>query len=338
MYTAPRSTLARFLAPLLVMCGLLLAPLSDAKAQEGITEAPLVFYSAITATTPQIPFWAAVEKGWPGERGLDVQYWKNLDDLRGVILAGKGDIWLGHLEGFAQAAKRGAPITLIAVSGWKKFFFLTMDENVEDVPALAAQLAATKTALTVIPADGPSIGVLEKLADAGGPAFTLNLSAPQQAMLELMRGSISHMVAPEPIVTTLLEKKPGLRRLGSLEDVYAAQFGGPARLPLVGLAVRTALIKEEPEMIRALIESMVAESRRLAENPAAGIALLPEVVRNQVGLDLIEKSLPYDLILTVPANEAAEEVMEFLRMVTPQNAEGLPDSFLLSEDLFFGTL
>ena len=29
-------------------------------------------------------------------------------------MAGKGDIWIGNLDGFAQAARRGAPVTLIA--------------------------------------------------------------------------------------------------------------------------------------------------------------------------------------------------------------------------------
>ena len=49
-----------------------------------------------------MPLWQALARG---ELSFvpDIHYWKNLNDLRGILLAGKGDIWVGSVDVFAQA-------------------------------------------------------------------------------------------------------------------------------------------------------------------------------------------------------------------------------------------
>ena len=86
----------------------------------------LVFHTTGLATTPQIPFWAGVASGEiTALCNIRLNLWKDLDSLRAILLAGKGDLWLGHSEGFAQAALHDAPVTLLVVSGWRKFYFLS---------------------------------------------------------------------------------------------------------------------------------------------------------------------------------------------------------------------
>ena len=281
---------------------------------------PLIVYTAATATTPQIPFWAAVNEGWPKGRTLDVRYWKSLDDLRGVILAGKGDMWLGHLEGFAQAAAKGAPITLIAVTSWKKFSFLSSNPDVTDLDSLARTLNARGERLAVAPADSPALAVLEEITKRGGPAFAVARAAPQQLSLDLLRGTEHHALLPEPLVTILLAKKPGLRVIASLEEEFARRYGGPARLPLVGFAVRTALLKEDPALVRELALAMQAASERLQNDPKAAVAALPESVRKELGTEMLERSLARDLVLAEPAWAVREEVLRYLRMAAPEFA------------------
>ena len=292
-------------------------------------ETPLVLYTSVTATTPQVPLWAAIKNGWPQGRKLDVRPWKNFDDLRGVLLAGKGDIWLGNLEGFAQAAQRGAPVTLLAVTGWKKFHFLTTDATIDDLDSLARTLAQKKMTLAVAPADSPAIAVLQEIGKRGGPSFAINTFASQQLALDLLRGGIAHALLPEPLVSTLLAKKPELRRIASLEDEFAVRLGGPARLPMIGIAVNSRLIDQNPALIRSLALAMQEQAARLSDNPQAALDVLPNEVRAQASEDILLASLAHDLILALPAWEVRPELEAFLRMVAPQAERNLPPHFIM---------
>jgi NitT/TauT family transport system substrate-binding protein len=283
----------------------------------------LTLYTAVTATTPQIPLQAAVREGWPEGYSLKTEYWKNLDDLRGIMLAGKGDIWIGHLEGFAQAAKRGAPVTLIAVTGWKKFYFvassdLRLPESASSpVVGLAEALRQTGQALAVAPQDSPALGILEAAAQLGGPSFSIAAMPPQQLMLEMLRGARSCALLPEPLLSGLLAKKSGLRVVASLEEEAARLFGGPNRLPWVGIAVHSRLIEENPRLVADLVERMQRAATRLADDPEAGAAVLPSEVARAVGGDVLAASMERDLVMVVPAARARDEIVRFLRMVAP---------------------
>ena len=294
-----------------------------------------VLYTAVTATTPQIPLWAAINAGWPGHSALTVEYWKTLDDLRGVMLAGKGDIWVGHLEGFAQAALRGAPVTLLAVTGWKKFYFLGPKTSpATDMETLAAELRQANLPLALAPQDSPALAILENIKQRGGPNFAIAAMQPQQLMLETLRGARRYALLPEPLVSTLLAKQPQIRIVAGLEEEYARLHGGQARMPLVGVAVNTHFAEREPETVRRLLTAMQDQAVRLAASPEAAIAALPKTVRNSVGEETIRTSLPRDLICAVPATDAKEEIAAFLRMVLPQTDPARLDSLLEGPFLF----
>lgn len=297
-----------------------------------------VLYTALTATTPQIPLWGAINAGWAGgpERGgLTVEYWKTLDDLRGIMLAGKGDIWVGHLEGFAQAALKGAPVTLVAVTGWKKFYFVAPKAHpATGMEQLAAELRQTGQPLAVAPQDSPALAILENVRQRGGPGFAIAAMQPQQLMLEMLRGSRRYALLPEPLVSALLAKRPELRAAAGLEEEYSRLYGGQARMPLVGVAVNTHFAEREPETVRDLLAAMRDQADRLAAVPEEAIAALPENVRKSVGEDIIRASLPRDLILVIPAVSAKEEISAFLRMVLPKTDPARLDALLEGPFLF----
>lgn len=311
---------------------------SSCMAANDVPAKKIVLYTALTATTPQIPLWAAIRGGWPAGYDLDVRYWKNLDDLRGVMLAGKGDIWIGNLDGFAQAAKRGAPVTLIAVTGWKKFYFVTAGkEKITSFKALVDVLEKKGEALAVTPQDGPALGVLEAMSKKEKSVFTIAPMPPQQLMLEMLRGSRHYALIPEPLLSLLLAKKKDIRVVASLEEEYAQQFGGQARLPLAGIAVHTDFAKAHPEMIRKLLKAMQDALPSLRMQPEKAIAVLPQEVREMLGDDVLKLSLSRDLIHVEPAPKVRAQVAAFLKVVLPESQgarakdDGMPsDTFILS--------
>ncbi len=311
----------------------------------------LTVYTAMTATTPQIPLWAAAnghgraeKNGWNGGYALKTEYWKNLDDLRGVILAGKGDIWVGHLETLLQAARRGAPVTLIAVTGWKKFYFVSTKplpvagDGATPVAVLAALLAQSGKALAAAPQGSPALGILNAIERRGGPAFRVETMPPQQLMLAMLRGAYEAALIPEPLVSTLLAKKPDLHVAASLEDEYARRFGGPARLPWAGIAVHTRLAKEDPRFVQELVARMQSAAARLADpqasDPKTG-DFLPQAVRDAVGADVLAASLSRDIICVMPAAAVKDEVHAFLDTITPPGPEARGAAFSLPAGFIF---
>ncbi len=216
--------------------------------------------------------------GWGRDVGLEVRFWKDLDDLRGVILAGKGDIWVGHLDGFAQTARRGAPIALIAVTAWaEKFQFLTLDAEATSPAILSERMAALNETLAVTPQGSPALAILDAARTEGGPAFRALPMPPQQIGLGLARGAIRHLMVPDPLAA--------------------------------------ALIAERPDLIADLTARMSAWSERNRDDAAAIVAALPRTTRDEIGEGPLTASLRFDPLRTRDAASAREDIVRALAIL-----------------------
>lgn len=295
----------------------------------------LVFYTSSGATSAQAPFWAAVKTGWPDSRELETHYWKDLDDLRSTMLAAKGDVWIGHTDGFAQAAMRGAPVTLVAVTAWKKFYFLSADPAVTSLADLAQVLEQKNEQLVVAPPDSPAYAILNGLSQAGGPTFRVERKIPRQLMLEAMNGSVRHMLVPEPLVTTLLMKRPELKTIACLEEEYSKRAGGTGTLPIAGVAVRTGLLKEDPALVKSLVQTMVDWTSGLTPESSGNdiVAVLPKNTLDELGIETVQRSMQRDPVNAVPAWKARNELTAYFSLVYPDAVKNgaltLPATFIM---------
>lgn len=318
-------------------CTFCLVALGAALLAQGQRPAPaevvptLRFHTTGQATTPQMPFWAAVAHGrLPELAHLEVRHWKNLDDLRASLLAGQGDIWLGHLEGFAQAALRGAPVRLLAVTGWRKFSVLTTRADAWELTDLAGPDGVVHLAVT--PRESPAVAVLREVRRRGGPPVAFSLAEPRQLLRDAARGAVCDMVVPEPLTSVLLDKVPGLRVLAAVEDLYARAAGGDGTLPLAGLAASARLCAERPELVARLLQAMQDEAPALARDPDAAVAVLPAEFAAFIDPATVRRSLERDPIRVRPAAECREAVRAYLAMVLPESvgpdgASRLPEGF-----------
>jgi NitT/TauT family transport system substrate-binding protein len=291
-----------------------------AQAEPALPEVTL--YAAMNATTPQIPLWKMIRSDWPEGYALSVNYWKTLDDLRGIVLAGKGDIWVGHLEGFAQAARRGAPVTMAAITGWKKFYLVSQGGRNGSSPfaweEIAADLRRQALPLPVAPRESPAAGILESMARRGGPSFILAPMPTQQLMLEMLRGKQPYAVLPEPLVSALIAKDKNIRVLAGLEEEYARRFGGEHRLPWVGIAVHKDFAAKNPAFMLSFMQKLQQAAKDVAGNAQASVDALPEQVVSLLGREVLLDSLRRDMVLVVPAQEARREIEDFLRLTLPE--------------------
>lgn len=274
----------------------------------------LTFYTSGLATTPQLALWHAAKKGdLLTHCNLQVKIWKNLDDLRGTILAGKGDLWLGHTEGFVQAAQRGADLKLLAVTAWRKFYLVTTDPKAKTFKDWIGK------ELAFAPTGSPAVPILqETLKNLGSIAFKPG-EGRQIAML-LMKGEIKGAVVPEPLVSMLEKKVEGLYVGENVESLYGKAHHGEPRMPIAGLAIRGSLEKEHPGLTEAIMKSLEASGRALAGNPEAGIACLPESFQAFVKPGVVKASLKRDRIEVKRASQVKDELMRYLAVIMKSKA------------------
>ena len=265
------------------------------------------FYTAASATFPQMPLWSAIQAGrLESLVEPEIHIYKNLDDLQGVLLAGRGDLWLGSVEVFARARQRGAPLKLLVVSGWRKFYLLSRDPAVTGFESPAAR------SLVYGPPGSPAGALLSALMNKGLPRFELCAMEPRAMALMVLDGRLDTCLAPEPLVTELLHRVPDLRVVGNLSEIYGKISRCPGRLPLAGFAVHESFARRHPALVQRLSDILVEEGKRIAIQPEIGIRSLPADFRKHLSTDQLMNSCLREMILTLPATEVEQEIRAYL--------------------------
>jgi len=270
------------------------------------------------ATTPQLPIWAAVQDDTAGATfRLRTETWRQPTQLQAALLAGEGDFWLGHTEGFARARALGAPVVLVAVTGWRKMSVVSFDA------AVVTPADLLDRTLPYAPKGSPAVPLLRSLlgAEAERVAFE-PLDGKQIAML-LAQHKIDSALLPEPLVSTMLAKLPDLHLSFLLEDAYASRNQGRARIPWAGLAVNERLLQVYPERVAALVAAMHTAAGRLNVDLDAAVKVLPPEFADTVSPAAVRASLDRDLILVEDAAVVRDELRTYLELAAPEAfAEG----------------
>ncbi len=291
------------------------------------TQVPVLrLYTNPGTTTPQIPLWAAVRSGrLDGLCTLRTELWKTTDHLQGVLLAGDGDAWIGHVDGFARARHRGAPVVLVAVTGWRKFALVSTD------PALTGFADLARGRLPYAPFGCPSVDVLRAVMPEVAARITFEPNEPRQLALKLIQGKERHALLPEPLVTSLLGEVPGLRVVRQVEEEYARLNGGQPRMPIAGLAIHARWAGEHPALVEGILQAMLAAAEEVAADPRRAAEVLPEEFAEFIPRETVRSSLGRDPVLARAARDVEAELERYLRIVTPElfaDGGGLDPAFL----------
>lgn len=289
------------------------------------TPIEVAVYTNPGATTPQIPLWGAIRSGrLDGVLRAEAHVWKTAAHLQSLLLAGEGDVWIGHVDGFARARARGAPVVLLAVTGWRKFALVSRDPAVTDFTDFAGRT------LPYAPVGCPSVDILRAVLGGAADRIAFEPHDPKQLALRMLQGTARSALLPEPVVTTLLGKIDGLRVVANVEDAYARINGGLPRMPIAGIAMHARLVRTQPRLAAVLLDALATAAQDLAADPERAADVLPEAFAEFVPREVTIASLTRDIILLVPAAEAREEVLRYLRIVTPElfaDGAGLDEGF-----------
>ncbi len=276
----------------------------------------LIFSSSPSATSPQLPWLAAVADGSLGAIATpERQDWQNQQQLLSSLLSGKSDVWLGHCEGFARARNAGAPIRILAISGWRKWAVIARNKG-QSWPELLRN--RQPFVLPAAPPASPGEMLLEHLLAADGIVLRAEPNEPKQLMLKLLSGRVDMALLPEPMLSTMLAKDPSLSIVASIEDLYSKRHGGKQRVPWAGFAIHENLIRSQPELPAKLVAVLTAAATRLATLPPEQIAAVwPDELCEFVPRDMLLTALPRERILVERACDVEEEITSFLAIVNP---------------------
>lgn len=271
----------------------------------------LTFYTTGMATTPQIPFWAALRCGeFSNMFNVRVRMWRNADDLQNVMLAGKGDIWLGHVDGFALARKRGAPVVLVAVTGWRKFYLITNGWNYDGIRSLRGKTVA------YAPPGSPAVALFNKIAEGIFDIHLQPYQGKELAML-LLRNRVDTAIVPEPILSMLLLRNRNLRVAASIEDMYGKKTGGPTLIPMAGVAVNEKMVKKHPALVALIQDAMVRMAVKCEKDPVGSVKYLPQYFEQDIPQHVVRESMSRDVILVKRGVDVEGEITEYLKVILP---------------------
>jgi len=276
----------------------------------------LVLYTSATVTSPQIPFWAAFEKNNLSELfNLEVKLWRNIEDVQSVMLAGKGDLWIAHTDGFAMAAERGAPVSILAVTGWRKFYIITGNKDYRNIDSLKG------TTVAYAPPGSPGVAIFNEITGGNSTGIKLQAYQGRELQMLMLSGKVNTALLPEPLVTMLLIKNPALRVMDNLEKLYGEKTGGPPILPIAGMGVNRNTAEKYPEIIRAIEESMKRIAPLLEADREKSIKYLPESFRDEIPGEIARQSMSRDIIFVKSGHESKKEIYDYLRITTPRLAD-----------------
>ncbi|MCW7754338.1 phosphate/phosphite/phosphonate ABC transporter substrate-binding protein [Desulfobotulus sp. H1] len=281
----------------------------------------LTFYTSDLATTPQLPFWSALKKGELLENcNIRVELWKNLDDLRGIMLAGKGDLWLGDTEGFARAQSAGAPVRLLLISGWRKFYLVSRNSKIHGLDDIKG------TQLAFTPPGTPAVSLIRSIQKEDRQAIIFASHEPRQLALMLLDGRLDTALLPEPLLSSLIAKDKTIRIVENIEDYYGRKTGGPGRIPLAGIAVNAKTAAAYPHLVQSILDTLIREGEKLtmdADAAMEALDALPTMFTGFIPKEMIAASLERDVVLVKTALDAEKEIRSYLSILMPGFLETL---------------
>ncbi len=158
---------------------------------------------------------------------------------------------------------------------------------------------------------------------------TLNYLTDHASVAQaLLAGDAKLAILPQPFVTQVLAKDPGMKILLDLNKEWDAASGGSSVLSMGCLAVNKTFADAHPDFIADFLKQYEASVKYVNDNPAdaakliAGAGIVPSA-------EIAEKAIPFCNIVYKNAQDAKTEINGFLQVLygfDPASVGGkLPD-------------
>lgn len=166
--------------------------------------------------------------------GLEMGYWRNIDEALSAIVSGKAELGLLPITIGAKMASEGVDIKLAAISMWNGFFFVSNNEPINNLSDLKGKAVYT------LHAPGQTADIILKGAiEKAGYEDDIKLvyvSGPESVQL-LAAKRADVLLVPEPFVSLAITKVPTAKRGISIKDLWEEFSGEEIDIPTSGVFV-----------------------------------------------------------------------------------------------------
>ncbi|NLV69006.1 MAG: ABC transporter substrate-binding protein [Spirochaetes bacterium] len=270
----------------------------------------LELYTSGQATTPQLALFAAIRQGdLRGLFNLKIILWKNPDELLSLVLAGKGDLWIGHTDGFALARLRNAPVRMLVFSSFNKFYIISSEtENWND-------LNGRTVAYT--PAGSPAVGLINIISERTSAKLNLVPYQGRELELLLLSGKVKTAIIPEPLVSLILSKSSNMKIIANVEDLFCRTTGTPGKIPVAGIAVNRFTAQKYPEKIAMLQQIIIRRSEMLNKKGIDAAGYFPPYFDKYISAHIVRLSLERETISARRPEDLEQELFLYLGIIHP---------------------
>ncbi len=279
----------------------------------------LELYTSGQATTPQIALFAAIKEGdLRGLFNLKIFIWKNPDDLLSLVLAGRGDLWIGHTDGFALARFRKAPVQMLLFTSFNKFYIISSEvKNWKELDGRRIAYA---------PAGSPAVGLLKMVS--AKTSVTVNTEPYQGRELELLviSGKVKTAMIPEPLVSLFLSKNSNMKVITNVEDMFCKVTGTAGKIPIAGIAVNRLTAEKYPEKMAMLQQVILRRSEMLRQEGKNAARYFPSYFEKYIPASIVELSLERESLHAQKAEVLQNDLFRYLETIHPDlfNEKTLP--------------
>lgn len=280
----------RFLATVSVLLGLIASHSAQAAAPLEIGYLPIIPAAQL--------FVAYEEKTLPAElQAAKLVQFQSGPALVQALLAGQLDVAYVGIGPALVASAKGADIRVVASNIVEQVSFVAMGNLAPyfasgDAGTAFARFAQANGRPPVI-ASYPRGAVpeaalqywLRNRIKADPASVKLIYQGEAQIQQSLLTGAIDGAVVLEPTTTTVLGKDAKARVVARGSELFPHQPGAV-------LLVRGKLIREQPDVVKALVKAHIAATRLLDTNPAKAAPLVQKYVGGgRLELALVEKAI-----------------------------------------------
>jgi len=183
---------------------------------------------------------------------MELIIYKTVEEATTRVLKGEADFTILPVNVAAKLYNKGVAVSLTNISSWGLLYLITDDQAI-------GKLADVKGRELYVGARGATPDIITRylLSKNGLREGDVNLKyaqSPEIAQM-LIKGLARSAVLPEPMITQVLEKKPGMRVVSDFFKEWQLVEGGEASLPQTGMIVGNEFMDKNPGVYRTFQEA-----------------------------------------------------------------------------------
>jgi NitT/TauT family transport system substrate-binding protein len=239
--------------------------------------------------------------------------WRNPNELRAGLTSGQIVASVVPAQLAANLYNRGFPIRLANIMTEGLLYVLSEDASISSIPDLKGRSIAVP-----FRGDTPEILFTQLLRHHGIEDTDVTVTyvgTPVEAVQLLLAGRVEAAMVVEPAASAaVLRARMAGKQISRVIDIteqWADMTGGPAVLPMAGLALTSAIYQDTPELIDPLRATLRSALTEVQADPAAAASNAAE----PLGLPapVIIESIPNSRLVARDATDIRPEVESMFR-------------------------